>query len=62
VIERVTVVSTIADEMFRLGFDHVEVEAQLYEAHFLIVRGVGADRAFAERKRSSSPTQRATTL
>ena len=29
---------------FRLGFDHVEVEAQLYGAHFVMVRGVGADR------------------
>ena len=43
-IERVTVVSAVADEIFRLGFDHVEVEAQLYEAHFVMVRGVGADR------------------
>src|SRR5262245_12900896 len=44
VVERVTVVSTVADEIFRLGFDHVEVEAQLYEANFVMVRGVGANR------------------
>ena len=43
-VERVAVVSTVADEIFRLGFDYVEVEAQLYEAHFVMVRGVGADR------------------
>jgi hypothetical protein len=31
----VSLQSTVADEIFRLGFDHVEVEAQLYQAHFL---------------------------
>ncbi len=31
----VSLQSTVADEIFRLGFVHLEVEAQLYQAHFL---------------------------
>ena len=43
-VERVAVVGTVADEVLRLGFDHVEVEAQLDQAHFVMVRGVRTDR------------------
>jgi hypothetical protein len=42
-VERITVVSTIADQVFRLGFDHVKVERQLHERDFVVVRGVRRD-------------------
>src|SRR2546430_17429596 len=37
-------ISAIADQVFRLRFDHVEVEAQLYQTHFVMVRRVRADQ------------------
>ena len=43
-VERIAVIGTVADQVFRLGFDHVEVEAQLHQADLVVVRGMRADR------------------
>src|SRR5213075_3442014 len=43
-IEWIAVVGAIADQIFRLGLDHVEVEAQLYEPNFVVIGGMRADR------------------
>ena len=43
-IERIAVIGAIADQILGLGFDHVEVEAQLHQADFMMVRRVRADR------------------
>src|SRR5215468_653746 len=43
-IQRIAVIGAIADQVFRLGFDHVEVETQLHQTHFVMVRRVRADR------------------
>jgi len=34
-IERITVIGAIADEILRLCFDHVEIDAQLHQADFV---------------------------
>jgi hypothetical protein len=36
-VKRITVVGKIANQVFRVGFDHVEVEAQLHQAEFMMV-------------------------
>src|SRR6478672_5793614 len=43
-IEWIAVVVAIADQIFRLGLDHVEVEAQLYQPNFVVIAGMRADR------------------
>src|SRR5207249_8936333 len=43
-IEWIAVVGPIADQILRLGLDHVEVEAQLYEPNFVVIGGMRADR------------------
>src|SRR6266699_4200583 len=43
-IEWIAVVGAIADQILRLGLDHVEVEAQLYEPNFVVIGGMRADR------------------
>src|SRR5204862_7611512 len=43
-IEWIAVVDAIADQIFRLGLDHVEVEAQLYQPNFVVIGGMRADR------------------
>src|SRR6266568_6689577 len=43
-IQWIAVVSAIADQVLRLGFDHVKVEAQLHQTHLMMVRRVRADR------------------
>ena len=43
-IEWIAVVGPIADQILRLGLDHVEVEAQLYQPNFVVVGGMRADR------------------
>src|SRR5438094_4152816 len=43
-IEWIAVVGAIADQILRLGLDHVEVEAQLYETNFMAIGGMRADR------------------
>jgi hypothetical protein len=35
-IQRIAVVGAITDQILRLGFDHVEVEAQLHQADFMM--------------------------
>src|SRR5437870_13209358 len=43
-IEWIAVVGPIADQILRLGLDHVEVEAQLYQPNFVVIGGMRADR------------------
>ncbi len=43
-IQCITVVRFVADQVLGLRFEHVEVEAQLHQGHFVMVRGMGADR------------------
>src|SRR6202158_1188103 len=43
-VERIAVVGAITDQIVRLGFDHVEVEAQLHECDLMVVGRVRADR------------------
>ena len=43
-IQRIAIVGAISNQIFRLGFDHVEVEAQLHQADLMVVGGVRADR------------------
>src|SRR6266581_2282062 len=38
------VIGAIADQILRLGFDHVEVEAQLHQADLVMVGRMRADR------------------
>lgn len=42
-VERIAVVRAITDQIIRLGFDHVEVEAQLHECDLMVVGRVRAD-------------------
>lgn len=44
VIEPVAIVGAIADEMFGLGLQHVEVETELHQRHFMMIRGMRTDR------------------
>src|SRR6516165_5445833 len=44
IVERVAVVGAITDQIFWLGFNHVEVEAQLHQANFMMIGGVRAYR------------------
>ena len=39
-VERIAVIGMVADQVFRLSFDHVEVEAQLHQADFMVVGSV----------------------
>ena len=50
VIEAVTVIGTIPNEMFGLGFEHVEVETELDQGDFMMIRRMGA-----HRKRQAMP-------
>src|SRR6266498_6132370 len=43
-IQRIAVIGAIADQILRLGFDHVEVEAQLHQADLVMVGRMRADR------------------
>src|SRR5215510_11713223 len=43
-IEWIAVVGAIANQILRLGLDHVEVEAQLYQPNFVVIGGMRADR------------------
>lgn len=43
-VEAIAIVGAIADEVIRLGLDHVEVEAELHQANFVMVGGVRAHR------------------
>ena len=43
-IQRVTVVGAITDEVLWLGFDHVEVETELDQADFVVVGRMRTDR------------------
>src|SRR5215475_2609810 len=43
-IEWIAVVGAIADQILRLGLDHVEVEAELYQPNFGVIGGMRADR------------------
>src|SRR5215510_8435714 len=42
--EWIAVVGAIADQILRLGLDHVEVEAQLYQPNLVVIGGMRADR------------------
>jgi len=43
-IQRVTVVGAITNQVFRLRFDHVELEAQLHQGDLMVIRRMGTDR------------------
>src|SRR6202011_5801400 len=43
-VERIAVVGAITNQVLRLGLDHVEVEAQLHQADFMMVGGMRAYR------------------
>jgi hypothetical protein len=43
-IQRIAVIGAIADQILRLGFDHVEVEAELHQADLVVVGRMRADR------------------
>ena len=43
-IQRIAVIGAISNQIFRLGFDHVEIEAQLNQAYFVVVRCMRTDR------------------
>ena len=43
-IQRIAVVGAISNQIFGLGFDHVEIEAQLNQAYFVMVRCMRTDR------------------
>src|SRR5437763_13745331 len=43
-VQPTAIVSAVADEVLTLGLDHVEVEAELYQTHFVMVRGMCAHR------------------
>ena len=43
-VQGIAVVGAVADQILRLGFDHVEVEAELHQAHFVMVGRMRADR------------------
>lgn len=44
VVQRITVMRVAAGQVLRLGFNHVDVETQLHQLHFMMVRSVRADR------------------
>ena len=43
-VERIAVIGPVADQVIRLGFDHVEIEAQLHQANLMVVGSMRADR------------------
>src|SRR5262249_18828535 len=43
-VKDVTVVSAVADEVFGLGLDHVEVEAEPHQTYFVAIRCMRAHR------------------
>src|ERR1700746_4130291 len=43
-VERIAVIGAISNQIRWLGLDHVEVGAQLHQANFMVVGGVGACR------------------
>jgi hypothetical protein len=43
-VQGIAVVSAVTDQILRLGFDHVEVEAQLHQADFAMVGRMRAYR------------------
>ena len=43
-IQRIAVVGAISNQIFGLGFDHVEIGAQLNQAYFVIIRCMRTDR------------------
>lgn len=44
IIQIVTVIGLVTDQLLRLGFNYVEVKCQLYQRHFMMVGGMRADR------------------
>ena len=46
-VQRIAVIGAIADQVLRLGLDHVEVKAQLHQTNFVMV---GRMRAHRERQ------------
>ena len=44
VIEAIAVIGPVSDQMFGLGFEHREVEAELDQGDFMMIRRMGADR------------------
>jgi hypothetical protein len=51
-IQWIAVVSAIANEVLWLGLDHVEVESELNQTHFVVVGRMRADR---ERQADGDP-------
>src|SRR5689334_6238872 len=43
IIEAVTVIGPVPDEMFRLGLQHVEVETELDQGDFMMIRRMRTD-------------------
>jgi len=43
-VQGIAVVGAVTDQILRLGFDHVEVEAQLHQADFVMVGRMRAYR------------------
>jgi len=43
-VKRIAVVCAVADQILRLRFDHVEVERQLHERNFVVIRRMRRDR------------------
>ena len=43
-VQWIAVVSAITDQILWLGFDHVEIKAELHQTDLVMVRGVRADR------------------
>lgn len=43
VIEPIIVIGPIANEMLRFGLDHVEVESELHQGDFMMIRCMPAD-------------------
>src|SRR3954452_14547285 len=39
-VQPIAIVSAVDDEVLRVGLDHVEVEAELYQTSFVMVRGM----------------------
>ncbi len=44
IVEPIAVIGAIADEVLRLGFEHVEVESQLHERDLMMIGGMRAHR------------------
>ena len=42
-VQLVTVVRTVANEILQLGFDHAEVKTQLHQGDFMMIRRISAN-------------------